>query len=62
MVSLLLSPGEACVSWVKGKGGGIPRARRDKDLKGAERMERKRGDQPSIGTSKGSRGARWGRS
>lgn len=27
----------------KGKGGGIPRARRDKDLKGAERMERRTG-------------------
>lgn len=31
----------------KGRGRGIPRARRDKDLKEAERMERKRGDQTS---------------
>ena len=38
-----VSWGRVCISWEKGKGGGIPRAKRDKDLKGAERMERKRG-------------------
>lgn len=35
------------MSWGKERGGGSPRARRDKDLKGAERTERKRGDQTS---------------
>lgn len=45
MVSpLCLSRGKTLsVSWGKERGGGIPRARRDKDLKGAERMERRTG-------------------
>lgn len=47
MVSLLLSPGEESVCEL-GKGKGSPRARRDKDLKGAERIDRKRGDQTST--------------
>lgn len=47
-----------CVSWGKGRGGGIPRARRNKDLKGAERMERKGGwlDQASMSQAKAAGG------
>lgn len=44
-----VSPGgRLSVSWGKERGGGAPRGRRDKDLKGAERMERKSGGYQSF--------------
>ena len=63
MVSLLLSPGQSLhVSWGKGRGGGIPRARRDKDLNGAERMERKsRGTRPPRHRQRQQEEGRWRR-
>lgn len=44
------------MSWGKERGGGIPTARRDKDLKRADRMERKRGDQIAMSQAKAAGG------
>lgn len=56
MVSLLLSPGQSLsVSWGKGRGGGILRARRDKDLTGLREWRGKAGRPGLHVTGRGSR-------